>query len=1703
MTPVNAINPNLSVEKERLDVNANVAPSYLINQDRFIPPSELSNTGSDFSAAGQRAIAFLRGRETTGLNWIPNLGEPSPPPPPPPSPTPAPTPAGSHGPNSGEDVEGKAVDAADDLMAEADQLAEELKEGDWVVGEDGEFQYVDPQFYVNYARLISILNALQIIGAIIDGVRAIKENILELVAGSRKGNTGLSENSAAEVLGVAREVGMLTAQGQLLQMTEEVSTNNQALLQRRMEDAKRNASASWYDWVSEVVTSGGSDATSRHEDARYADAVYAEMQKYEAFQQEVQQKYEAVLGNSSYIDGLTGNGDIFKALNWMDMTVDIGGGKVDIDRNQLLAQQMKLTSLENYRRLYAMIKRSIQALKDLIIEGTMGVKISSSTKRIIEGVLEGLDKFESMVFSAMTYQLQSSIAGQNKRVDAYNQKTLAQDLYDSSIGGLPGVMTFLAMCKGDSDAHTLLASLNPLGGSSPLIGGLTKNISDYFALAIWNAKTDDATNPTQLDMNQVYQILANITGASLDQVREDINSVNEYVLELDSLEKREWQIIGKLSAENIVATHGDNTQEILESQVNPLHEELNSIQNRERILVMGVEAIARLAKIVIKISTQQGDIRVGEGADAAIKAGMENRATAFDLKFAGIKNKVDAHNKEVKEKKQLEKAKWVAAGSIVGVGVAVVLLAAGVISSPFTGGLGLIAAIGFVAAVGQLGAAISTIAFNVANPVDSKIYDQTQFYLDRAKDSIEQDYDREIDRISENAHIDAENSKDPMKAGNQWATDTRLFMDVRNRLTRIYFYEQILLMYTKAIADIDSTATMTGMGGEDFEWARGASSARYATKVKAYQLKEDMVDDIISRRNLAVSQETEMNWAILNAAISVAQIVTFGIASEATGEAATAWGRVNFAVDLVGMSAQATKHYFDATSGHDDLGNYLDIKEAIEAFLKTYYGDDKCVATIRSALEGVNEGEMVESIGSGKVIANSSRYYQGIRQIQRMFNRIIIMLRVAEGIARLRARISGSSTAIGASEAFDAEKANQLKQLDLLYKRVQTYVERSNAMAEAWRQFTVTVCLIAFKILMKALQEGKLIKKLKESVEFGRVEFSDNPGKWAKFIKFLIGDKAAVTNGSMSISSMLIDMVLSQQVIALIAREVYDAVRSREHHAQSVSKIQRASTDPAEDASYSRIEQMEDQAYNNELDLAKIGVNLAELEIDDKRLQELVKFASQEANSAIHGLLDESWRMNTVIAKGDLALQKINPNGVVVPQHLLVDFSKKVKLDRADWSTPDAIKKNFEQVKKYVDGYKQADGKPMPEEYKQRLVAASAFNAAEFIVKQQNPQAAVQALREVVSQQLSNNSRDIALLAYATAIMGSLTQTKAEGKDEPLLAEKELDSLISQVWNKVASKQISEADADKICEYVKEFRPATVEVCRLLAKYIAEVKSTGPTKTDAPGKDPSPRLNLTSSIYTRAGIMAFIAGVPRQWLPELLQKVFDNLPGLNDAKNIPELVSRQFTEIKGELQKLVQRDAKAVGIDPKQLPEVVKQIRDCDSIASLADIIQTHLLNDNKKLPESARKDLTQAKDILGLVAQKLVKNKEENQAAQAAKAAAHQVAQAAAKGGIPAVMKLPGLTKGKGVEQVEKALKEMGEERPGIGDTVRTHDSGSVPVTPGAGAGGQGSSGGQSSSGGQGNNGRQKQAAYNGLDNYNRIIQEHRNKKQKQGVSA
>jgi|GEM_PF-6552742 len=1441
--------------RESVEINANATPGYLINDNLPHIETQPANIGANLSTVGKLAQAQIKlVRLNNLLNYIPNIsiGDSNPPPPPPPSP---PVPSGgtgttgstgstgSTGPTGSTDSTGSAggtsglggstdvESATEDLINEADDQSNAMLNQDWTMTDpETGYEYIDPNFYVEFQKLTAILNALQVIGMVIDSLRDIKQMILDAIGVSKEEKKGQGGGvSVSETLGNLRELGMLRAQGQQTEMNEAVMTQNQKHLQEQLDEAKRNADGSWYDYASEVVTSGGSDAHQRHADARYADAAYAIMQKYEQFQDRVQKRYEDVLTKSSlFNDGITKVGDVIASLTSNALLVDIGGGKVDVNRDKLVADQMHMTGLENYRRIFFMIQQAKQELKKIIYESFSGMKSSANAKRVLSGMCDALDQYENMAFSALTYQLQNTIAAQNGRVDAYNQKELAWAMYDSSIGGLPGLMTLFALASGDY--KEALASLSPFGGSVPLIGGLTKNISDYFALLWWNKTIDDVTNPTQLNMNRVYQFIADMVGTTEDKIREEFDSVSgdKYSKQLGELERRQWEILGQLNQASAMIYHSDGTVEINEEQINALREQLDSVQNMARIIEMVGDAIERVKRAGIKIMTGIGDVEGGGEGKAALKSSFETVNTAFDLKFAGIKAQAEAINKEVKEQKQLEKAGYVALGSAALSAVAIVLMAAGVVASPFTGGLSLVAAIGFVAACGQLGASLGQLIWNGLNPVDYEVYDQTQFYYEKTLDSYDKQYAEQIDRLTENAHVDAENSSDPLRAGNQWARDTKLFMEVRNKLTQIYIYEQVMDMILKAQQDVKNAmiAGLTGVNLEsDADLAQNASSANFANKIKAFDLKQEMIDDIISRRNARIDQETEMNWGGLQAAISVVSIVasgiSFGTDVSAPVRSAAAWTAFGF--ELTGLAAQATKSLLDATSGQGELASMNDIRKLIDKLVQSFSLDDESKAILNQSLGQINASEMEVGTASGKVTVDSSKYYESMLKIQHYFNRVIALLKVAEAINRIKARIVGAPAVGGMSEVFDKAKADTIKQLDLLQDRVKVQAERTNAMADAWRQFTITVVMIVYKIIMKIAEKQGWITKLKQMVSDAvpdkGLNLVNDAVKANKIAQIITGNPNATWSGKITIASlinMMIDGVSSQSFIKMVTQKVFDAAAKKGKGTQTVSRMQQPLS-TAETGS--EIGRLEAEAFDNRLDLAEIGVDSATLDVLKRLKEEMIKFYANEIGTMVQSPLDESYDISRTVIK-NLTERKVDEAALTAEEkkfytynkQLLVDIRRKFRLENVNWNNRQEVENLFAKIKDYLDKAKDVLGLPLNEGQKKILFEAIAIVIGERILKNDAyRQNAIGVLKNMFNTELGKGSAgDVGLMARAMAILGAMTKVEGKGK----LSSKEtgeIDSLINNVWAKATSGQISEEAAVRICENIRSFRNKAYE----------------------------------------------------------------------------------------------------------------------------------------------------------------------------------------------------------------------------------------------------------------------------------------------------
>lgn len=1437
MHPINNIDQRATLsETQRLDINPNAAPGYIPHEET-IQPEQLKNIKNDFSDAKNAALLKLRampGFETpkpVSPYYVQNPGED----------TETQETENSEGDyeqiyapldaGNGDDVNDdqkvngnnddiavetgqQALESAEVLLEEAESISNELKEGDWEIEDESTgYKYIDPEFYVLYEQLMSVLNVLQLLGVIIDSIYSMKTQMIKrLSPQSEKNNI---DSNVSEVLGLARENGTLMGQSQLMEMSEDVYTWNQSLLQDKMNAAKKKAQSdarnSVGNWFSEIGTSGTSDAFDRDSNAMYAEKAYYILSDYDAFNAKAQSHYERVLGKAKlYEDGLSEVGNIFGLLSKDNLVVDIDSQKVDIDRTKIMGYQMRVASLENGRRLASMYRAALSDLKSLVVEILTGENHTPKVKETLIQLLDTLEKFENMIFSSMAQQLQTTIYAHNTKIDAWFEAQRAQTLRHSSYGA----SWFGPLC------------------------GIVKNITDWGCLeSLYSDIGTNSTSPKELDMNQLNSLIYQIYGDAGKQIQEDISRGAKYAAELRNYEKREWQIIGQLSNENVVYTGNDGYQGLNEAKVNALREQLMRIQNKERILITVVDGLYRLIKAILKIQLEIGEVDSEKGLSASFGLGIESRNLFFDMKLSGIKNKMEAFNSAKKIAQEREKMRAVGIGSIFGLAVAVILI----VIAAFTGGATVPLVIGLISGMSQLGAAIGNIIYNAMHPIDAKLHEQTAFYdsIQDSQDRQDKLFNEQIDRINENSHITSEDNKDPMSSGTMWAPDTALLMDVRNRLVRIYLSEQIATMYVKALCDMKSIVVSGTTGvwaGSDFDAVQDASSARFETKTKAFDLKEDMIKDIISRHNLEVQQDTDQNWAILQACISAVSVACAGagaVGGLSEGlQAGVEW--TSFGAELASLGAQATQSYFEADAGYGELGDFKKIQDMIDLLMENSFfqqGND----TLRQAFMAVGADSMLESVAGGKVVVDSTSYYQSLRQMQQLYNRVILTMKVSEAIARIKAKIARAPAPYGTSQAYEAAKANYTKQLDLLKDHVDAYAERYNQIVDSWRQFTVAVVMMAVTVLLKVMNETKADKKVKtwlHDKSYGDKAsgaVADNPGKgFAKFMADFYTNSDSAWDGTLGTGDFAVfayNMVMNPATFKFFTQMIFDEVYGGNRKADKVdASLATRST------SNSTVDRLDRQAYQNQLRTAALQNNFSQMDIDWQLNNEFYQYMDTTMDTAAKSVVDDSFKdvVQGLVRVGEKIEVKDGVTYLPASLNTQLRVINESQLQEIDWNNAEDAKIKLQAAAQKVKTYDN-EGKLLdPNE-----VSAAIGLLAIATVDELSPQDQAKAI-PVLEAIVSDPSADPVTRQLAMAAIGANLQKDPTNPACMAAAQ----SAVYAVWNKSPEK------AEQICSNVRT-NPLLMETYDLAHATAAML--VDPTKAQTEDVDASVAPDLLAS----------------------------------------------------------------------------------------------------------------------------------------------------------------------------------------------------------------------------------------------------------------
>ncbi|MFH1347588.1 MAG: hypothetical protein ABIH22_02750, partial [Candidatus Margulisiibacteriota bacterium] len=245
-----------------------------------------------------------------------------------------------------------------------------------------------------------------------------------------------------------------------------------------------------------------------------------------------------------------------------------------------------------------------------------------------------------------------------------------------------------------------------------------------------------------------------------------------------------------------------------------------------------------------------------------------------------------------------------------------------------------------------------------------------------------------------------------------------------------------------------------------------------------------------------------------------------------------------------------------------------------------------------------------------------------------------------------------------------------------------------------------------------------------------------------------------------------------------------------------VGKTSQALSSSEEGEEKSQIAVMEDQAYDNQLEIAELGTIAAELGIERENQKQFLDFLTSTIDSGVDSVMNDSWTHALDLVKAEEA--KAKSKGVAVPDS--VSSRNKALASYAQGILDKLSQKQASAAALIVEGDR---------------IATDTTDKDPKIRKQGE-----QAIQKQRSLADPNSSHDVATMSHALGVLGNLSVPR--GKAAPVVSPKEVDNLIYNVWQKVAAGEFTAEQAQEICKYVQEYRPVAVKI----GKLTADISST-------------------------------------------------------------------------------------------------------------------------------------------------------------------------------------------------------------------------------------------------------------------------------------
>ncbi|MBI5699549.1 hypothetical protein HZC35_04460 [Candidatus Saganbacteria bacterium] len=1106
----------------------------------------------------------------------------------------------------GFDIENLGSDLKDFLLGWKNQM--------WVGTDDGgtDYIYVSEKFFELMKDLELLYNLKATLYLLANAKMELRKMVLEITTGFK---TEASKYSLIDAAESERSLSSAQVRYQLYTLQRYVNSYNNKIYEELRTQARRDAideaEDSAWNWLNTIFTFGLGGAMNNDIEARFNRKMEDIERKRADFQARIEAKYEAAFGGMNFDAGdpfSKGIGDLVKNFTFDGTNVNVGDSKWDLDGNVVLETDVRLTAMQNLRRIWYTLQLAKAKLRKTVSEIVGGREGGGGGfEGVIMGAVDSAATFEKQAFQTLHRQMSAIVFSHNNMIDFGRAADEADEDWWISMfctplwilapagEALAGYLVDLAQAPYDQDANFRLTEVN-----------------------------------VQQVLDRVFEDMSDITRNVLDSDAEAIRFINQLDAEM-------WGVVGELNDTAAVMTGDDDIQNIDESIVSGLRDKLVAKQNLTRAIVIFLRAKMGMRDMVAKIIRKTDQSTELIGSEALNDLG-DSKRLAFELKLQNMTNRIQEHNNQVAESVSLKKAGLKFIMTL----AAIILAAAGTVA----GGLGAMAAISLFAAMTALGSSVSDLIFNATHPVDAGSFDQGRFYdnpqakvtgdlLIDTYNNLDQQTREQVDSLSSDSHqsIGTNGAWGSTFSNSQWGLDSALLGEVNSTIQKMQNIQKILLIIAQTQQDIRSIvmASTSGVSTSDnADLVQSSHRADVQNRQAAYKLKQEMISDVVAAHNRAAAQDAAMEKAWISFGISIGSAV-----------AGAALGGLNaFSDTSTWISGMMDGMFYGSLANAvinlaysaDEVGlnnGGLGTEEAIQEMIDNTFRVNRqsqlgaLEQTAHDTVSGVSTS-LVTDTGRGNVAVDSGAFARISQQLEKIFNSQIALATIAQALMRqnkMVARITGQATAqedgLSLESVYQA-RDNAFRNLDILKQKVQEYADRQNQLNQLQRQLTMAVAsavMQAVSAYMKLDGDERLTEALNGAFgDEATITITEDP-----VAQQLMTGGSETWDGKLGVGDLVgvaLNVVMSDNFAQLIATQIYDNLLAPSHSSNNSGKRVEGGKSVSRDS----IDYFEKAAFQLEVETGELELEAEKLEIIQQLAKEFQKIMTALVKDGLHGL---------------------------------------------------------------------------------------------------------------------------------------------------------------------------------------------------------------------------------------------------------------------------------------------------------------------------------------------------------------------------------------------------------------------------------------------------------------------------------------------------